>query len=376
MNVGYFFWGHLGDKLTYNTIDTPDGNAWYSFVIINELMNCFGENNFVNLSLDRDEYDYSIYSDNIFNSFMKNERINAYKANRVRWDLDKIEIINPPDLDLIILEWRFPINSRNTLNDRNNKNFQPDLLMQEFILKYYKKQKIIILDLDYKLTLEDEKKLKEHNNIIIFETSNNVKKQVFRRIPVEIPFYMTAKILERKNYNLEIIDDIVYVGSRYERDNMIEKYIIPYSKKHLYKVSFYGNWRKYPEKFEELMKKGWTEIKYYNRVGHKDFNKIYSSGLACPLLAKDEYNRHGFMTARIQESLFFGCVPIGFKDFFNIEKYLPDFLIVDENNTIDNVIDYIRNSDIDDLRQKVWNKLEFMDIRYFIDKILEVLNEF
>ena len=40
MNVGYSYWGFLGDKKLdekFNEVSTPDGNAFYSWSIIREI---------------------------------------------------------------------------------------------------------------------------------------------------------------------------------------------------------------------------------------------------------------------------------------------------------------------------------------------------
>ena len=64
IKIGYFFWGHLGDKLTEQTRDTPDGNATYSSCIIDYLCNSYEKKikafNFYFMSLDRDREDYRL----------------------------------------------------------------------------------------------------------------------------------------------------------------------------------------------------------------------------------------------------------------------------------------------------------------------------
>ena len=138
---------------------------------------------------------------------------------------------------------------------------------------------------------------------------------------------------------------------------------------------FYGNWRNYPDKYDELYSVlKWRDIQYHNRVGHSDFKEIYNDAVACPLLGKEEYFTRGFMTARIQECLYFGSIPIGFEEHYMIEKYLPKNLIVSENNNLENVISNIENMTINyrnDFRHSLWKNLEFMDCSIFVNNIIE-----
>ena len=386
-NIGYYFFGHLGDKLTKKTKDTPDGNAWYSSCIIHECL--LRSKNVYLLGLNRDKDDYIIYGDNIFNSFEKKKRLYAYNnVEWVNWNIKNLQInARLPKLDILLLEWRFPISGRNTINS-TIENFQPDLIMQEYILDYYKrtKTKVIIFDLDYKLTKEDEERLKKDfgDRITIFETSNRPKKNTISRISVEIPFWMnTTKIIKNKVINKD--KELVYIGSNYEREETINKYIKPYSEDHPFTTWFYGNWKKYHNVYNRIINElGWDKINYCNRVGHIDFEKIYSDSIATPLLAKNEYYKRGFMTARIQECLYFGSVPIGFLDFYNINKYIPTLAdcikiggeLVDLKaytyKDLITYVNYLKNLSIKNrnkLRQKIWKKLEFMDVSYFVDKM-------
>ena len=375
MKIGYSFNGYLGDKLSESSRDSPDGNAWYSSSIIEELISR-GDDVYL-LGMDKDSNDYKQYGSAIFNSFEKKKRLLAYKKHKkVEWDFTEMGCSLKEDLklDLIFLEWRFQIPGRNTIDDIKKDGFQYDLLMQEYILQKYNCP-IIIFDLDYKLTFEDEEKLKHKKNVIIFETSIKPVERILPRISVNIPFWMNSNII--KNKEISKYKDIVYIGSRYERDRSITDYLTPYSNKELFKVWFYGNWRKYPDKYDELyFEMNWRNIQYHNRVGHNEFKEIYSDSLSCPLLAKDEYYKNGFMTARIQECLYFGSIPIGFKEHFGIQKYLPKDLIAEDFEDFYNKIQSIKKLTIKErniYRLQLWKNLEFMDVKHFVNEIYGVL---
>ena len=376
MKIGYFFWGHLSDKIGDVTKDTPDGNAWYSSSIIQELMS-LGHEVYL-LGEDRDLPDRCKFGPKIFKSFEYTLRSSAYtNVEFVRWEKTKnnLEIINPPKLDLILLEWRFEIEGRNTEDKFNDLHFQPDLYMQNYILEKYNRVKTIIFDLDYKLTLEDEKKLQSQNNCVIFETSYEPKQNILQRHSVQVPFWIrkaTLPITYQQNY----CKQIVYVGTKYERDDVIEEYIVPFSQLNPFKVWFYGNWRTnkniYNSLYEQLK---WKDIQYHNRIGHADFSKVYNDAVCCPLLTKKEYFNKGCMPARIQESLYFGTIPIGFSEHKGIEKYLTDDLIADDSDSLEEIVFNLQKEKLEkrhERRQKLWNNLIFMDVRFFVRKMLSV----
>jgi hypothetical protein len=376
MNIGYFFNGYLSDKLSIKSQDSPDGNAWYSSSIIHELMKR-GHN--VSIFADKDNYDYEIFSDKIFDSFCKNKREHTYSNVNINLFERYYNVYKPiveKEFDLILLEWRFPIKGRNTIDDIDNKDFSQDLLIQNYILENYNCP-IVIFDLDYKLTALDEEKLK-NKNVVIFETAKKPKQGLLKRISVEIPFWINDTEIIKNKYINEY-KDIVYIGSRYERDEIIKEYIVPYSNKELFKVWFYGNWRKYKDKYDELYTTlNWRNIQYHDRVGHSDFEKIYSNSLCCPLLAKQEYFDNGFMTARIQECLYFGSIPIGFKKHYGIEEYLPKELIANGFDDFYNKVNELKKMNIDqrnEFRKSLWKNLNFMDVNNFVNKLLEVKNE-
>jgi hypothetical protein len=372
MKIGYFFNGYLSDKVSEFSKDSPDGNAWYSAAIIDEFLNQ-GHEVYL-LGVDKDAADYTTYGDSIFNSFEKKKRVNVYKsAKYVEWEFnkDKCNIKNLPQLDFILLEWRFPIPGRNTLEDVHTDNFQYDLLMQNYILQQYNCP-ITIFDLDYKITLEDEHTLQNKKNIKIIETAINPTQKVIPRMSVDIPFWMHSDIIQ--NSQISKYKDLVYIGSRYERDRSIEQYLVPYSQRELFKVWVYGNWRKYTDKYDELYTTlNWRDIQYHDRVGHTEFESIYSDSLCCPLLAKDEYYKNGFMTARIQECLYFGSIPIGFQEHLGIEKYLPESLIAKDFEDFYKKVQQLKSLSIFDrnkFRNTLWKHLEFMDVSNFTRIIL------
>lgn len=156
------------------------------------------------------------------------------------------------------------------------------------------------------------------------------------------------------------------------RQNDIKNNISDYSRICNNSVHFYGNWTRDDKK--EFRSK-YPYIIYHDRIGIGQFTKAMEDSIAVPLLARDDYKRNGFMTFRYVQSLMFGSLPVGFSDFYSINRFLPDELVVQANN-LDNCInkinmlrDYnIRNQIRDYLINEKVRKL--FNIENFIEQVL------
>lgn len=356
MKIGYSFWGFLSDYKIKNgkNISTPDGNAFYSWSIVHALLE--KGHKVYRMMPDRDKEAIEEFGKSTFSSFAKEKRYHAYISMIDDW-LD--------DLDVLLMEWRFPIPGRNCNVNLSDPVYQPDLDIQNVMLEKYAntKTKIIIFDLDYKITEEDEKKLNPH---CILETSNKQKITPSKRILVDIPFDFE----EMNTFEVRQADPfkhVAYIGNRYERDRMINEYLVPLN----LNIHLYGNWLEGGKNSMAI----WPDFIYHDRISLIDFREAYHNACVTILLGKDDYLRHGFMTARILESIFFGTIPIGLNEFYRIEKYLPEYLIIKEANEARKIInkslfDYEwRKKEIIKLRKS----LKIMDCRNFVKTIEEII---
>ena len=379
MRIGYAYWGFLADiKLddAGNEISAPDGNATYSWSILWEAIKR-GHQVF-KMHEDRDRPAWERYNNGIFKSFSQEKRSEAYTATNDTFGRQL------PELDVLLLEWRFPIPGRNCIEDHTTgkyilpvdpktrellPGYQPDLLRQTELLEHYKTKntKIIVWDLDHKLLRRDEELW---NPDAVFETSITPLELKVKRTSVEPPFII-SDLLQHTTLPSDPSRKMVYIGSRYERDDVIEEWIRPASERFPGEIEFHGNWLKTLGE----VKKMWPNISYHDRCTVSDFHRIYSTAASCPLLAKRSYLETGFITPRVWEAILFGTVPIGLKSAKGIEKYV--YLYAEDSYELSCFSELLSRKNFQsmraDIRRSNAEKLEFMDAKYFVDKIEAVL---
>ena len=190
--VGYFYWGYLGDKKfdkNGNEVSTPDGNAFYSWSIINALHKAGRP---VYLFSDRDMVGFTKMGSDLFASFAQTPRIAAY--------LDSVHTLDREDEDRIlknmeyaIVEWRWEIPGRNDEQTKinNPSGYQPDLEMMKDIISRCKANNVpvVVFDLDYKLTEED---IEKYGIEYVIELGNKwANSTIVKGCTVQIPFDFT-----------------------------------------------------------------------------------------------------------------------------------------------------------------------------------------
>jgi hypothetical protein len=382
--VGYSFWGFLGDKKynkIYDEISTPDGNAFYSWCIIRELQKRGQE--VIKIMPDRDKFGYSLLDGDLFNSWCREDRHYAYKNSRSidysnanvnlfeLWDGVKLY-----EADYILHEWRMQIPGRNTYRNVDDvlnadKDWQPDLFIQDCLIEYCKEKsiKLIIFDLDYKLSEQEASYLSSFAKVI--ELGNKWKdSSIITSKKVNIPFDFTKidNFADKYRKSGRRSNNLVYVGNRYERDWCIDKYIT----KNLKDVKVYGNWIESNRDSKER----WPYINFGTRLQTSDMIRVYNDSVCTILLAKEDYCKYEFMTARIVESVFYNCVPLFIEEYGDnvINKYAgayKDFLMV--KSDVDIIDRYTRLKQYPMLHIDILNylkrRLHFMDVVYFVDEL-------
>lgn len=377
MNIGYSYWGFLADIKMNDKLErlsTPDGNAFYSWSIIKELQS--RGNNVISIMPDRDQYAVNFLEKDAFLAWATDDRYNAYKAmlhieyssswkNIIMKDL--FDIWDKYQFEYIIHEWRMPIDGRNTLDAKSNPNWQPDLFIQACLLRYCKLHhiKLFIFDLDYKLKASD---IIDKENTIILELGtkwSRTKSIKSRKVYIPFDFNHINDFNIKSNANINLI----YIGNRYERDWCIDKYIPDEYEN----VIIHGNWK---EGGRDSVEK-WPKLHFRKRLQTEEMHDAYSNSICTILLAKKDYCKYHFMTARIIEAIFYGTLPLfineyGFDTIYEYAGKYSTILTVHNKNEVRHTIEYFKQSK--DLRVEIIeylrNRLSKMDAKYFVN-ILE-----
>ena len=349
MDIGYGFWGFLADK---RPEDSPDGCATYAWAIIYHLLD--RDHRVYSLQPNRDQEVVGKLGREAFALFETEKRWSAYT------NIDATPPQYADQLDAVIWEWRFPISYRNIGPDHPN----PDLDNQLKLLETLEDSdtQLYICDFDHKLILGEEQLLKHRfkKTPIVLEPSFIPRKTILPRQTFFFPFSAPEPLVISKRQRAEY-RELVYVGSRYERDEAIDTYIAPYTEKNPYKTWFYGNWRKYHHQFLDSVRR-WPNIQFHDRVDLERFEWAFGGASASPLLTKDSYAKRGFFGTRAIECMYFGGVlPIGFRNHQHIDSVLPFNLIADDRDyPLESVMHYIRSLNSDEYADKlmeVWGKV-------------------
>lgn len=392
---GYSYWGFLGDtKMDKdgNLLSTPDGNAFYSWSIIRQLQ----KDGFVVTQVmpdrDKDGYDYANKNSMRYFDWAYTDKYVAYeqmKKNMYKdidkewyditkdmlfgiWDYYKLN-----ECEFILHEWRMCIPGRNDEQSRGI-GWQPDYFIQNCLIDYCRTRdvRLVIFDLDYKIDIIDFTRMYEIGvDVSILELGDKwslleANKKANRFKKVYIPFDFT-----RIDDYLIIPDpkeDMVYVGNRYERDWCIDKYI-PNCKGR--RITVYGNWNESGRDSETR----WPNIHFGKRIQTSDMRMVYSNSLVTILLAKKEYCKYHFMTARIIEAIFYGTLPLFIEEYGTetIREYAgryAELLTVRNSDDVLQRIDYFRNN----LKERyviieyLRRKLKFMDVKNFVEVLYEI----
>lgn len=393
---GYSYWGFLGDtKMDKdgNLLSTPDGNAFYSWSIIRQLQ----KDGFIVTQVmpdrDRDGFDYvRNIKDRTYFDWAKTDKCTAYVEMQrdMYYDIDKewYEVTKDmlfgiwdhyklDECEFILHEWRMCISGRNDEQSRG-KGWQPDYFIQNCLIEYCRTRdvRLIIFDLDYKIDIFDFTRMYEMGvDVSVLElgdkwTPLEADRKVNRFRKVYIPFDWNH--IDDFSINPTPVDDMVYVGNRYERDWCIDKYIPNCLGR---KITVYGNWNEGGRDSETR----WPNIHFGRRIQTSDMRTVYSNSLVTILLAKKEYCRYHFMTARIIEAIFYGTVPLFIAEYGadTIKEYAGKYamlLTVHNSNEVLQRIDYFRNN----LKERyiiieyLRRKLKFMDVKNFVKVLYDI----
>ena len=347
MRIGMSFWGFMGDYRLKDgmEVSAPDGCYFYVWSIVQELVR--RGHTVYRMMPDRDAEGVAAHGIDNFSLFSQDKRCAAYQA------MEQADLNKMPDLDVLFLEWRWSIPGVNRPIDKSLPSYQPDLEYQSMMLTHYlgTKTVVIVSDQDYKLRESDV-----HYADIVFDWGHKWGWHV------DMPFDMSEinqfPVRKRKG------KPIAYVGSRYERDDAVERILSEASNSA--KVYCYGNWR---EKDRDSVLR-WPNIifPHERRITNFEMANVLADTAIVPLLCKPEYSQYGLMTCRLLECILFGAVPMGMSSFYGIRKYLPESLVAD--GAIDVVGRVHWASEMaPEIVGSLRKSLQWMDATHFVDRI-------
>ncbi len=331
VKVGYSCWGFLGSGIT----DTPDGGRSHRPTLVRALVEHGME--VIMLQQDRD-------------------RLEAGTPI----DLGQTYSSGTPTIDLLFLEWRWPILGRNT--DPTIAGYTPDWHRQQKLLENYCGHvPVIVWDKDQQLssTPPRTRVLLEQNGVSICVPT--LVERIVGRSPLPFPFDPS-----RFNPNPACPADrdlsLVYVGNDYGRWDDFFRWILP-AADHV-DTTVIGKWEVMDSK---------CPIHFAGRVGFPDVSKVYRRAVGTILLAPKRYKLTGQFTQRIYEALCEGCMPLCPLDYVDHELVMVPELILRDPEEVVERLRWLRQLPIaswHDLLERQRNRLSRFDVNHIVKFIL------
>jgi hypothetical protein len=292
MLIGYSFWGFLGPGIT----DTPDGGRSHRRPLIDGLRGRGHEIVFLQANRDLDEAGLDL-------------------TDTYTWH-DGL-----PDVDVLFLEWRWPIPGRNT-TPCGSQGHTCDLHRQRQLLDHYTAYgtPTLLWDKDRQLSTDDP--LRRADTVAVCE-------------PALHPSRGAASLLfPVADTTLDVADPatlvalprdlpLVYVGNQYDRDDAFEKFFVPAARAHTHVVA--GKWPNTER---------WPDLTFAGRIPFLDVDTLYRRSVATVLLLPDRYARAGQVTQRLFEAVLAGCLPLAPTTIRDAGAFVPADHLVDNGTDV------------------------------------------
>jgi hypothetical protein len=269
VRIGYSCWGFLGPGIT----DTPDGGRSHRRVLIDGILAAGHQIVFLQANRDLHEAGHDL-------------------TGSYSWDSGM------PAVDVLFLEWRWPIPGRNTTTCATIGH-TCDLHRQDQLLARYTTSQgapTVIWDKDLQLPLAHP--LRSAPNVAVCEAALQ-------------PRHGAASLLfPVRDADLDAADPAVltasprplplaYVGNQYDRDEEFGAFFAPAAARFPHRVA--GKWARTSD---------WPHVNFTGRCPFPEVSLLYQSALATVLLVPGRYARAGQMTQRLPEAVLAGCLPI------------------------------------------------------------------
>lgn len=293
MRVGYSFWGFLGAGV----VDTPDGGRSHRRTLVDGLRqpgpDGTGGHDLVFLQQDRDRQEAGLDLRDVYH-----------------WDPGL------PPVEALFLEWRWPIDRRNT-TPCGTPGHMCDLHRQNELLAHYVHRAgtpTILWDKDRQLPLDHD--LRRHPSVTVCEPalhpSSGARSLLFPVADVSLDAADPVALAARPRPV-----ELVYVGNQYDRDAAFGHYFAPAAEHLRHRVA--GKW---------THTHNWGHVSFTGRCSFDEVAEAYGSAVATVLLLPERYSRVGHMTQRIFEAVLAGCLPLTPTTIRDAHRFTPQELHV------------------------------------------------
>lgn len=298
MRIGYSYWGFLGSGV----LDTPDGSRSYRRPFLDALAAAGHE--LVLLQANRDLREAG---EDLTGSF--------------RWDETGL-----PELDAVMVEWRWPLPGRNT-TDCGRPGHHCDLHRQTELLDHYTHRlglPTIVWDLDRQLPADDELRRVPTVRVCEFATRPTPGATTLL-CPVPDAALDAADPVELAR--LERTTPLVYVGNQYDRDDEFAAFFAPAATELRHRIV--GKWPRTGR---------WPWLGFSGRCGFAEVEAIHRDAVATVMLLRQRYWQVGHITQRLFEAALAGCVPIMPGHVVDGDQFVPRELVADTGSQVSDIV--------------------------------------
>lgn len=309
LTIGFFFWGFITDPS-----DSPDGAGLERFYFIRELIK--KGHRVVCLGVNRDEDENSYYL-GVERSMLGH----GFSLQDIQFEANSL----PKNLDMLIIEWRWPIPGRSTPDMEGKEGHTPDVAIQDSLIKrYYGNIPVFIWDTDLRITDNELERMHDAKFLMPCEIPK-IKPDKWITLPWP---YDHSDMINQFNVHFGNWDSnkysLIYIGNNYRRDKAINEFVWPVAQK--LDVHFVGNWNKYPDKWADIKNK-WPNINYYPRIGRDRFAEFYGRAYTTILLVPDDYFKARAIGTRFCQAIAWATIPMCHRDYLPLGSLLPEICL-------------------------------------------------
>ncbi|MET8540969.1 hypothetical protein ABZW03_09985 [Kitasatospora sp. NPDC004799] len=293
MRIGYSFWGFLGSGIT----DTPDGGRSHRRILLDGLT--ARGHDVILLQTDRDLAEAG-----------------TDLTAHYEWDGGL------PEIDALLLEWRWPIPGRNT-TPCGSEGHTCDLHRQQELLDHYTHHygiRTLLWDKDQQLPADDPLRAIGHVQVCepALHPSPGAESLLF---PVDDDALDRAHPAALAAHGRVL--PLVYIGNQYDRDAAFDRYFAPAANRLAHRVA--GKWTDTAR---------WPDVNFTGRIPFDEVARLYEASVTTVLLAPERYERSGQFTQRIFESVLAGCLPLVPATLRGADTVVPRELVVTSGHDV------------------------------------------